>query len=350
MESYYPLPAERRGELCSGECIDRLQERFAFFGEYYEAAKVRWQAVLRDDLRKTWVDVCSLFVIDYDFEDIVHLPIPEPNGTPAGDMMMLFILAPSVEAAYAKYLERGFDADFALNIVQRFHPILHHTSVNVVGRPAWIGKYFYWCVLYIKARLFFSHGFNFELHRFRLAYILRNKATGELLPLSVGQEVHPSGLVLGSAGVENKFFIFGKTTLACVYRVADLYGYDYETESSRDSEGKEITKHFCTFLFRNTTGMYAPRIELSSASDYASIEKYFNELFGIQKTLRNSINNAKRQVNAIKAFAGAFKDAKDGTLNEETAAETLDAMDASVYGDRTQWIAKADAALAPYKE
>ena len=154
------------------------------------------------------------------------------------------------------------------------------------------------------------------------------------------------------AFIENRYkiFIFGKTTLACVYRVADLYGYDYETETSRDSEGKEITKHFCTFLFRNTTGMYAPRIELGSASDYTYIEKYFNELFGIQKTLRNSLNNAKRQVNAIKAFAGAVKDAKDGTLNEETAADALGAMDASVYGDRTQWIAKADAALAPYKE
>lgn len=151
--------------------------------------------------------------------------------------------------------------------------------------------------------------------------------------------------------IENryKFFIFGKSTLACVYRVADLYGYEYETEKSKDSEGKEITKHFCTFLFRNTTGMYAPRIELGSASDYASIEKYFNELFGIQKTLRNSVNNAKRQIDAIKSFAGAVKAAADGTLDEEQAADTVEALDASVYGDRTEWIEKADKALAAYQ-
>lgn len=152
--------------------------------------------------------------------------------------------------------------------------------------------------------------------------------------------------------IENryKFFIFGKSTLACVYRVADLYGYDYETETTTDSEGKEITKHFCIFLFRNTTGMYAPRIEIGSASDFSNIESYFNKLFGIQKTLRNSLNNAKRQMNAIKAAASAIKGAVDGTLDEATAEQTMDALDASVYGDRTQWIEKADAALAPFNQ
>ena len=96
--------------------------------------------------------------------------------------------------------------------------------------------------------------------------------------------------------------------------------------------------------------MYAPRIELGSKSDFDSLEKYFNELFGIQKTLRNSINNAKRQISGIKAAIGAVKGAVDGTLDEAQAADAMETIDASVYGDRTQWIAKADAALAPYNQ
>ena len=162
--------------------------------------------------------------------------------------------------------------------------------------------------------------------------------------------VSPSTGLLAFIENRYKFFIFGKTTVACVYRVADLYGYEYECETSRDSEGKEIQKHFCVFLFRNTTGMYAPRIELGSKTDFDSLEKYFNELFGIQKTLRNSINNAKRQISGIKAAIGAVKGAVDGTLDEEQATEYAQQLDASVYGDRTQWIAKADAALAPYNK
>ena len=161
--------------------------------------------------------------------------------------------------------------------------------------------------------------------------------------------VSPStGLV---ALIENryKFFVFGKSTLACVYRVADLYGYDYDCETTRNAEGKEEKKHYCMFLFHNTAGMYAPRIEIGSMTDFIEIEKYFNKLFGIQKTLRNSVNNAKRQLNAIKAAADAFKSAKDGTLDEAQAASAVEAMDASVYGDRTEWIRKADETLAAYK-
>ena len=162
--------------------------------------------------------------------------------------------------------------------------------------------------------------------------------------------VSPSTGLLAFIENRYKFFIFGKTTLACVYRVADLYGYDYECETSKDAEGKEIKKHYCVFQFRNTTGMYAPRIELGSKSDFDSLEKYFNELFGIQKTLRNTLNNAKRQVSGIKAAIGAVKGAMDGTLDEAQAEEISEQLDASFYGDRTEWIAKADAALAPYNK
>ena len=143
-----------------------------------------------------------------------------------------------------------------------------------------------------------------------------------------------------------KFMFFGKTEYACVYRVAGLVTYEYESETKKNSEGKDETKHYCWFGFQNTAGLSYFRVGLSSQNDYDSLEKYFNELFGIQKTVRNSFNNARRQVNAIKAAAGAIKAIKDGTIDEEQAAATLDSIDAMVMGDRTEWIAKADAALA----
>ena len=91
------------------------------------------------------------------------------------------------------------------------------------------------------------------------------------------------------------------------------------------------------------------RVQLSNHGTYPAIEKYFNELFGIQKTLRNSLNNARRQVNVIKSAAGAIKAIKDGTIDESQAAETMDALQAMELGDRTEWIAKAEAALAKVK-
>ena len=103
-------------------------------------------------------------------------------------------------------------------------------------------------------------------------------------------------------------------------------------------------------MFKDTAGLAAFRLEVSGQKEYEHIAKYFDTLFGIQKTLGNSINNAKRQLNAFKSIADTVKAAAAGTLDETQAAQTIGALDASVYGDRTQWIEKADAALAPYKQ
>ncbi len=162
--------------------------------------------------------------------------------------------------------------------------------------------------------------------------------------------VSPSTGLVAVVETRRKIFIFGKTQLACVYRLADLVQYDYEEESVKNSEGKMETKEYCYMVFKDTVGMYGFRLEVANSKSYESMAKYFDTLFGIQKTLGNSIKNAKRQINAIKAFAGAVKAAKDGTLDEAQATNTMGALDASVYGDRTQWIAKADAALAPYEQ
>ena len=161
--------------------------------------------------------------------------------------------------------------------------------------------------------------------------------------------VSPSTGLVAVVETRYKIFIFGKTELACVYRLADLVQYDYEEEQIKNSEGNMETKEYCRLIFKDTFGMYNFRIEVANSKSYESLAKYFDTLFGIQKTLGNSFKNAKRQMDAIKSFAGAVKAAADGTLDERQAAATMGVLDASVYGDRTQWIAKADAALAKFQ-
>lgn len=157
--------------------------------------------------------------------------------------------------------------------------------------------------------------------------------------------VSPSTGLIALTENRYKIFIFGKSTIACVYRLADLYGYDYDSEEVKNSDGKMETKHYCVLMFNNTPGMYEVRMEIRSR-EFEDMEKYFNNLFGIQKTLRNIGNTWKQQMNAAKAVAGAVKAVKDGTLDEAQAQATVEALDAAQYGDRTEWIAKADAALA----
>ena len=141
--------------------------------------------------------------------------------------------------------------------------------------------------------------------------------------------VSPSTGLVALVETRYKFFIFGKSELACVYRLADLIRYDYEEEQVKNSEGKTETKEYCYMLFKDTAGMYDFRLEVANSASYESLAKYFD--------------------NAIKSFVGAAKAAVDGTLDEKQAAETAGALDTAVYGDRTEWIAKADAALAAFQ-
>ncbi len=146
-----------------------------------------------------------------------------------------------------------------------------------------------------------------------------------------------------------KIFIFGKTERACVYRIADLYMYEYETETVRNSEGKDETKHYCLIGFNNVSGLYQFRLPISSARDFQDMEKYFNTLFGIQKTLGNMKNTFKNQINVMKAAAETVKAARDGENIEEKGEKLVDSLDVATYGDRTEWIKKADATLALIK-
>lgn len=180
----------------------------------------------------------------------------------------------------------------------------------------------------------------------------KDKAT-KLKCLGVGDPllyVSPSTGLVALVETRYKFMIFGKSQLACVYRLADLVKYEFEDEFVKNSDGKTDKKEYVAMMFKDTNGMYGFRLEVAGKKDYQEVAKYFDTLFGIQKTLGNSFKNAKRQLNAIKGAATAVKGAATGTLTEEEAAKAAGDIDAYFMGDRTEWIAKADAALAPYKK
>ena len=161
--------------------------------------------------------------------------------------------------------------------------------------------------------------------------------------------VSPSTGLVALAETNYKFFIFGKYYRACVYRLADLVKYDFEDKIVSGSDGKMDKKEYCVMSFKETNGLHTFPLEVSGKKGYEEAAKYFDTQFGIQKTLGNSFKNAKRQLDAIKAAAGAVKGAMDGTLDEEQAAQAAGTLDAAIYGDRTEMIAKADAVLAKFQ-
>ena len=161
--------------------------------------------------------------------------------------------------------------------------------------------------------------------------------------------------LLAKVEVRYKIFVFGKSSLACVYRLADLYGYEFEQEvkvavgnvaaGQKTSQTKTINQ--VHYYFWDTAGMSDFLDKISSGiKSYKKVEKYYNTLFGIQKTLGNIGNTWKNQISAIKAAGGAVKAAVTGSNDlEARAGDAAGAMERAQYGDRTEWKAKADAAL-----
>lgn len=160
--------------------------------------------------------------------------------------------------------------------------------------------------------------------------------------------VSPSTGLAALVETHYKFFIFGKYQNACVYRIGDLVQYEHFEEDVKNSEGKMEKKHFCAMSFENAEGLSAFNLPITGKKAFDEMEKCFNEMFGIQKTLGNSMNNAKRQLDALKSVAGAVKSAAQGNLDEATVAQAMSDVGAYVRGDRTEILAKADAVLAKY--
>lgn len=153
--------------------------------------------------------------------------------------------------------------------------------------------------------------------------------------------------LLAFTQVDYKFFLFGKSVRACVYRIADLRDYEYETQEVKKSDGTTEKKSVVRMLFVHTDGMYEFTEEISGYKHYESMVKYFDKLFGIQKTLGNLKNNIKNQANALKDVASGFKAVLSGSENmEQKAAAAADSLDIAVYGDRTELAKKADEAIA----
>ena len=100
---------------------------------------------------------------------------------------------------------------------------------------------------------------------------------------------------------------------------------------------------------RGTKGLYEFVLPMNSFKDFEKLKKHFDTLFGIQNTLGNASNVWKQQMTAVKDIAAGFSATVKGDADAGVmAAHALDSLDAAIYGDLTEWIQKADAALSSF--
>jgi len=128
------------------------------------------------------------------------IPVPETDGTPAGDMMPMLILATLIPSSVEDYRRRGFSEDMIDRSLKAYAGGMSIVESRV-GRPGVNKTYYSWLGLYAKTAIFNYGGFNFELRKTPpVATYLRNRQDGQVTVVMCSGTFHRDGMVLGTAG------------------------------------------------------------------------------------------------------------------------------------------------------
>lgn len=206
---YYPVPDQRKGELCTIEMIDDLQKKYELFAEYYEAVREGFLDLENDPLRKEYLDAISLYFKDSTGLEGATIKYPPSVNTPASNMLPFLAHLPSIDGTYETYRQRGLSHDEAITCLKIYSIYLReeeHYRSKIVGLSPFVSN---WMSRFTKGKiLYLGHaGLNFQPAPLadNAPFILKNLKSGELVGV-FGKDipVHRSGIPLGSAGAEDE--------------------------------------------------------------------------------------------------------------------------------------------------
>ena len=203
-EEAFARVEENRHRLVTKDMIVHLQDEYNIFGEYYEAVLNAWEDIQTDANKKAWMETAAVHVLENPLSIARRTPFPATDKTPAGDMLPLFALIPSIEPSYMTYKAKGFTEEQCRKFVGCYRGNIGHAKRAYDGRPGLTTGYFDWLCIYAKSQIFDHGGLNFEIRKQgKLSLILRNKKTGEIMPLLANRTIHRSGYPLGCGGKED---------------------------------------------------------------------------------------------------------------------------------------------------
>lgn len=208
-DGYYPAPSARSNELCSLDLINSLQSKYNLFGEFYDSVVEGFSDILKDPLRKAYLDSITLYHNDVKLEDALKIKYPPSVDTPASNMLPFLVHLPAIDSLYDGYRKRGLSHEEAVKALGIYAIYLREERAyrsKITGiSPAisnWISRFTKQTIIY-----FGDAGLNFQLSKaaFDFPTVLKNRENGHYVILSSnGYPVHKSGIPLGSKGAESR--------------------------------------------------------------------------------------------------------------------------------------------------
>lgn len=202
MNALYEEEKAGAAPLFDRALIDRHHQERALFGQYYEAVCRGYEDLLTRDNAYAYAKTAARFMQQATQAEAKTIPLPEPDGTPALDMLPLMIELPMVDRGIGEFVKRGVSREQAEQYMVSVFRGDIGVNVRRHGRPGLDKLYFNWITLYLYALIFPCGGFRFNLTNIgRFFYVLRNKKTGAVAVLLHDRDIHRSGEILGSAGL-----------------------------------------------------------------------------------------------------------------------------------------------------
>ena len=197
---------------CDMDLIHMAQEKYRAFGEHYDLVRTGAEQINADPICSAWVKVVYTFLSGEKWGSYRDIPVTPMDGTAKQDMLMIATLIPFIPVAAEKYAKGGFAQTEIADFLGAYGRCLNSTRTRS-GHLGLDQTYFRWLHLFAFAEIFRVHGIQFEFTSLKKsAAFLRNKQTGQILPVSVDVLVHASGkMLLGAGGYEDSEGAFQTT-------------------------------------------------------------------------------------------------------------------------------------------
>lgn len=183
--------------------INRLQEKYDLFGEFYDMVKESAKKINADPDLNAYTRAAIMYNKNSDRTNAIKLPSPQMTGRIETDFLMLHITIPMIEDSFRELNRRGFTWEQQADARE-----VYKRSIRIVqwrtDYPGINGGYFSWLALYCRVGIFMTGGFWFEIKQlYSRALWIRNRESGRLIPLMQGNFYRDGTMMVGSKGYED---------------------------------------------------------------------------------------------------------------------------------------------------
>ncbi len=188
-------------EHCDISSFEKLEAEYNVFGDFYPALIDGINELAEKPDLLAWCNIaCEYLKGDISAEEARATPMPVSDGSPAGDMLMMAVLASMLPRAVKKYKEHGLSHDETAFNLHSFYICMNLVKM-LTGRPGINRLYFGWLMHYALCYIFNYKSLNFEMKKFNQpAILLKKKDCEEFAVMMTEGRFHRSGQILGSAG------------------------------------------------------------------------------------------------------------------------------------------------------